>query len=535
MDEGAKLFAWFDNILHGHKNSKSDPLGINFTKIYPQSVPVHTRINHLKKYLTRVVELVKSCREDEATFCLLLETGLPNLMVESIGVFSEVSSLEGVAPLLEELLDTVNLISESGAHGQASMVKSVCGPYLDLLLGDFCSLSQKTEISRSLNIILETCPFAVKEILLKKIEIIEKLQHLFQLIITVGDYEFQIGLLECMFRLVPRKVRAQYALKFIQRRFLDNFLDIRDANFETDCRVFLNEVNRTAGNNGRVYSIPCEKAIFGKRKLNKPNDDDYNEFWVDFNYGTRRITLFCEQDVMEVNSQMSQGELDLWETVSVSLGDVKCYSYTEHDTIGISSIELKKDINCLYPNMMQCSGNHFELFVQTKYNPKKALMSVFGSEKCTNTESPLCRRSTHEGAVTALQDNSHSSPIKLTPLRTKISVPCIPMSTPARSLCSQEQDQEYVSSTQNIQPIQHTRTNNERKTAQTCQPSESHYKKSTFAAPKTPTVKNVRPKVKTPVVTIREGSSKKVAEGSENQTKGKTRWSGYMYTGYGIR
>lgn len=38
-------------------------------------------------------------------------------------------------------------------------------------------------------------------------------------------------------------------------------------------------------------------------QLNKPNDDDYNEFWVDFNYGTRRITLFCEQDIMEVNSQ----------------------------------------------------------------------------------------------------------------------------------------------------------------------------------------------------------------------------------------
>ncbi|XP_071119320.1 synaptonemal complex protein 2-like [Haliotis cracherodii] len=544
MDEGAKLFAGFDDIIHGHKKSESATLEINFAKIYPQSVPVCNRINCLKKNLAKVDKLVKRCREDEATFCLLLEAGLPNLMVESIGVFSEVSNLEGVAPLLEELLDTVNLISESGANGQAYMVKSVCGPYLDLLLGDFCSLSQKTEISRSLNIILETCPFAIKEILLKKMEIIEKLQRLFQLIVTVGDYEFQIGLLECVFRLVPRKVRAQYALKFIQRCFLDSFLDIRDANFETDCRVFLNEVNRAAGNNSRVYSVPCEKAIFGMRKLNKPNDDDYNEFWVDFNYGTRRITLFCEQDIMEVNSQNSQGELDLWETVSVSLGDVKCYSYTEHDNVGISTIELKKDINSLYPNMMQCSGKHFELFVQTKYNPRKALMTVFGSEKCTNrkasavisplllnvqtdhyeeNESPLGRRFVHEGPVTTLQDNSHESLKNLTPLRTKISVPCIPMSTPARSLCSQEQEEEHVSSAQNIQKKQHTRTDNKSKTSQTCQPcqpSKSQCKDSTFDAPKTPSDKYVRPKVKTPVVTIREGCSKKMKKkGKQDEQK----------------
>lgn len=33
MDEGAKLFAGFDDIIHGHKNSKSASLEINFAKV----------------------------------------------------------------------------------------------------------------------------------------------------------------------------------------------------------------------------------------------------------------------------------------------------------------------------------------------------------------------------------------------------------------------------------------------------------------------------------------------------------------------
>lgn len=30
-------------------------------------------------------------------------------------------------------------------------------------------------------------------------------------------------------------------------------------------------------------------------QLVKPNDEEYEQFWVDFNTGTKRITLFCEQ------------------------------------------------------------------------------------------------------------------------------------------------------------------------------------------------------------------------------------------------
>jgi len=31
-------------------------------------------------------------------------------------------------------------------------------------------------------------------------------------------------------------------------------------------------------------------------QLRKPSDPGYEEFWVDFNIGSERLTLFCEQD-----------------------------------------------------------------------------------------------------------------------------------------------------------------------------------------------------------------------------------------------
>lgn len=44
---------------------------------------------------------------------------------------------------------------------------------------------------------------------------------------------------------------------------------------------------------------------------------------------------------------------------------------------------------------------------------------------------------------------------------------------------------------------------------------------STFDAPKTPSDKYVRPKVKTPVVTIREGCSKKMQKDKKMKKRGK--------------
>lgn len=34
-------------------------------------------------------------------------------------------------------------------------------------------------------------------------------------------------------------------------------------------------------------------------QLHKPEDETYTDFWVDFNCGSKRMTLFCDQDLAE--------------------------------------------------------------------------------------------------------------------------------------------------------------------------------------------------------------------------------------------
>ena len=41
-------------------------------------------------------------------------------------------------------------------------------------------------------------------------------------------------------------------------------------------------------------------------QLRKPSDTGYDQFWVDFNIGSQRMTLFCEQD-----SLLSQVTLEI--------------------------------------------------------------------------------------------------------------------------------------------------------------------------------------------------------------------------------
>ncbi|KAM7369507.1 hypothetical protein PAMP_010826 [Pampus punctatissimus] len=81
-------------------------------------------------------------------------------------------------------------------------------------------------------------------------------------VLTVGDYELQVSLSEALCRLTPRKDRQQRANQWFSSRDISNaFCDIRDGEFEVDCRRFLNFVNSCHGDDRRIYTFPCRRAF----------------------------------------------------------------------------------------------------------------------------------------------------------------------------------------------------------------------------------------------------------------------------------
>uniref|UniRef100_A0A096LTC1 Synaptonemal complex protein 2 Spt16M-like domain-containing protein n=1 Tax=Poecilia formosa TaxID=48698 RepID=A0A096LTC1_POEFO len=132
----------------------------------------------------------------------------------------------------------------------------------------------------------------------------------------VGDYEFQVSLLEALCRLTPRREREQRANQWFDSSDIrSTFCDIRDADFEVDCRRFLNFVNRYHGDQRRVYTLPCLKAFLSSTQLFRPKDEKLDKFWIDFNVGSGCVSFFIDDP-----------QSFLWGSIHLQMEDVDYYS-----------------------------------------------------------------------------------------------------------------------------------------------------------------------------------------------------------------
>ncbi|XP_014872428.1 synaptonemal complex protein 2-like isoform X4 [Poecilia latipinna] len=135
-------------------------------------------------------------------------------------------------------------------------------------------------------------------------------------VVMVGDYEFQVSLLEALCRLTPRREREQRANQWFDSSDIrSTFCDIRDADFEVDCRRFLNFVNRYHGDQRRVYTLPCLKAFLSSTQLFRPKDEKLDKFWIDFNVGSGCVSFFIDDP-----------QSFLWGSIHLQMEDVDYYS-----------------------------------------------------------------------------------------------------------------------------------------------------------------------------------------------------------------
>ncbi|XP_072235157.1 uncharacterized protein [Leuresthes tenuis] len=150
----------------------------------------------------------------------------------------------------------------------------------------------------------------------------------------VSDYELQVSLSEALCRLTPRRDREQRANQWFSICDISKaFCDIRDADFEVDCRRFLNFVNSYHGDQRRVYTFPCLRAFLNSTQLFRPKDDKLDDFWIDFNVGSGCVSFFIDDP---------QGFL--WGSIHLLKEEVDHYSLQlKHDDT-VLTVRLKNPI-----------------------------------------------------------------------------------------------------------------------------------------------------------------------------------------------
>ncbi|XP_048353864.1 synaptonemal complex protein 2-like [Sphaerodactylus townsendi] len=186
----------------------------------------------------------------------------------------------------------------------------------------------------------------------------------------VGDYDLQVAITEALCRMTSEKQRGELASQWFSMEFVTNaFKGIKDSEFETDCRKFLNQVNAMLGDKRRVFTYPCLSAFLGEYELQIPEDDNLEEFWIDFNTGSRSISFYVAAD----------DEAHQWETVSIPEEEVETYIVKEEKDKKTLTVNMKNPV-CVGDE----EGEKIILHFDSALEILDAVRKVYGANKCQN-------------------------------------------------------------------------------------------------------------------------------------------------------
>ncbi|NXH63214.1 SYC2L protein, partial [Rhabdornis inornatus] len=268
--------------------------------------------------------------------------------------------------LLEDFFDSALVICKCSNEGKKELVNLFL-PELGRLVTEAnlgCALH--LEALRTLNSILDSLPREERKKFPLSEEMCSLTKDLAKTILEVGDYDLQVALSEALCRLMIKKWRDDLVHHWFEDNYLaEAFKEIKDREFETDCRKFLNLLNERLGDKRRVFSFPCIYAFADMNEVKKPSDEKLEEFWIDFNAGSQSVTFYVDCD-----------EGALWDSVRLSKENVNSYSVKEKDRQKIVKI-----LMVIPAALNKTEATKFKLVFSAEFEILSVLRKVLGDEK----------------------------------------------------------------------------------------------------------------------------------------------------------
>ncbi|XP_063815410.1 synaptonemal complex protein 2 isoform X3 [Pseudophryne corroboree] len=276
---------------------------------------------------------------------------------------------EALLTLSEDYFDVVMVVHDHNSDGQIQVLEHFISRTCSLVSDTNVNTFIKQEAVRKVNLLLDTVPREARKNLIFTKEMMSTMSSMGKRILDAGDYDLQVAITEALCRMTSEAQRGELASNWFPMDFItDAFKKIKDSDFETDCRKFLNLVNGMLGEKRRVFTYPCLSAYLDNHKLRIPSDEKLEEFWIDFNVGTQSISFYVSTDN---NSEDHQ-----WETVCLTTSEVDMYNIEAIGNERLLTVNLNTPVI-----VGQKRGTQIRIYFDSALDISDVARKVFSTDK----------------------------------------------------------------------------------------------------------------------------------------------------------
>ncbi|XP_026570830.1 synaptonemal complex protein 2-like [Pseudonaja textilis] len=154
--------------------------------------------------------------------------------------------------LVEDFFNATLVIGKNSTEGRKQLLDTFIQHVGHLATEPNVNCALRQEALRTLNTLLGNVTREEKKAFAASEEMCLLMKEFVKTIQDVGDYDIQVALVEALFRLMLKKCRDDMVHSWFEDQYVTEvFREIKDGDFETDSRKFLNELNERLGDKRR--------------------------------------------------------------------------------------------------------------------------------------------------------------------------------------------------------------------------------------------------------------------------------------------